>query len=149
MAFKEERLAMFGAGVAFVSFALTFGAFTRARALALTRGFLQRLNRWRRRARRAHFWLDNSSERGRSGNGPGIGRGGGARRCGGLFAAGRRRGFLQARNQAVEACGKARNVEVQRIVVTVADVGVERGVKRRNQPASGTHAGDGINKRQT
>src|ERR1700683_130905 len=143
MAFKEERLAMGSAGdLASVGFAFT-------RALALTRGLLQRFNRGRDCTRRAHVRLDNSSERGRSGNGSGIGGGGGGRRRGGLLRVRGRGGFLQGGDKAVEACGKAFTVEIQRIVVTVANVGVEGGVKSRNEPASGAHAGDGVEQRQT
>jgi hypothetical protein len=138
MAFKEERLAMRSAGdVASVGFAFT-------RALALTRGLLQGFNRRLDCTRRAHVRLDNSSERGRSGNGSGIGGGGWGRRRGGLLRVGRRDGFLQGGDKAVEACGKAFNVEIQRIVVTIANVGVEGGVKSRNKPASGADAGNGV-----
>ena len=56
---------------------------------------------------------------------------------------------MQGGDKAVEACGKAFNVEIQRIVVTVANVGVEGGVKSRNKPASGAYAGDGVKQRQT
>ena len=138
MAFKEERLAMRSAGdVASVGFAFT-------RALALTRDLLQRFNRGRGNARRTHVRLDNSSERGRSGNGSGIGWGGRGRPRGGWLRVRQRDGFLQGGDKAVEACGKAFTVEIQRIVVTVANVGVEGGVKSRNEPASGAHAGDGV-----
>src|ERR1700691_1883484 len=145
MAFKEERLAMRSAGgVACVGFALTF-VFTRAPAL--TRGLPQSFNRGRGCTGRAHVRLDNSSERGRSGNGSRIGGGGGGRRSGGLLRARRRGGFLQPGGKAVEACGKAFNVEIQRIVVTVANVGVEGGVKSGNEPAPGAYAGDGVKQR--
>ena len=61
MAFKEERLAMLDAGViAFSGFALVF---VFPGALALARCLLQRFDRGRGRTRRAHFGLDNSSER--------------------------------------------------------------------------------------
>jgi hypothetical protein len=147
MAFKEERLAMRSAGgVACVGFALTF-VFTRAPAL--TRGLLQSFNRGRGCPRRSHVRLDNSSERGRSGNGSGIGRGRRDRRCGGLLRALRRYGFLHGGDKAVEACGKAFNVEIQWIVVSVANVGIEGGVKCRNEPTPGAYAGDGVKQRQT
>jgi hypothetical protein len=142
MAFKEERLAMRSAGdVASVGFAFT-------RALALTRDLLQRFNRGRGNARRTHVRLDNSSERGRSGNGSGIGWGGRGQRRGGLLSGRQWDGFLRGGNKAVETCGKAFNVEIQRIVVTVANVGVEGGVKSRNKPASRADAGDGVKQRQ-
>ena len=143
MAFNEERLAMLSTGqVASVGFAFT-------RALAFTRGFPQGFKCGCRCTRGAHLGLDNSSERGRSGNGSRIGGGGGARRRDGLLRVRRRGGFLQSGDKAVEACRKACNVEIQRIVVTVANVGIEGGVKRRDQPAPGTDAGDGVKQRQT
>ena len=51
-------------------------------------------------------------------------------------------------DEAVEAVGKAFDIEIQRIVVTVGNVGVEGGVKGRDEPTAGAHAGDRVKQRQ-
>src|SRR5580693_10141200 len=47
-----------------------------------------------------------------------------------------------------QAVGKAVDVKTPRIVVAVADVGVDGGVIGRNEPVSGADAGDGVEQRE-
>src|SRR6516162_3859719 len=51
-------------------------------------------------------------------------------------------------HQGFEATGEALDVEPHRIVVAVADAGVDGGVKRWDKPMSGADTGDGINERE-
>ena len=46
------------------------------------------------------------------------------------------------------AVGEAPNVEMQRIVVAVADSGIDGGMERRNEPMLGPHTGDDVEERQ-
>src|SRR3984957_9346344 len=47
-----------------------------------------------------------------------------------------------------QAVGKAVDVKTPRIVVAVADVGVDGGVIGRNEPMPGADAGDGVEQRE-
>src|SRR5580693_4712440 len=47
-----------------------------------------------------------------------------------------------------QAVGKAVDVKTSWVVVAVADVGVDGGMKRRNQPVPGADAGDGVEQRE-
>src|SRR5215472_3853088 len=49
-------------------------------------------------------------------------------------------------HHAVNAAGERADAKVERIVVAIGDLRVDRGVKRRDEPALGAHAGDYIEK---
>ena len=49
-------------------------------------------------------------------------------------------GSAQFCNQAVEAVGEALDVKVERIVVTIGDLRINRGMECGDEPAFGTHA---------
>ena len=48
----------------------------------------------------------------------------------------------------LDALGKAFRIKIQRIVVAVGNVGIERGVIGRNEPVLRAHAGDNVEKRK-
>ena len=54
----------------------------------------------------------------------------------------------QCHHQAVQASGETVNIEIQRIVVAVGDLRVDRGMERGNKPSLGAYAGDNINERE-
>ena len=56
--------------------------------------------------------------------------------------------LLQLFGEAVETVGEAFDIEIQRIVVTVGNFGVDGGMERRNEPLAAAHAGDRIEQRQ-
>ena len=66
-----------------------------------------------------------------------------------LLARGLRR-FAAAQffDQQAQAVAKAVDIETHRIVVAVANAGIDRGVIGRNEPASGAHAGDRVEQRE-
>ena len=55
---------------------------------------------------------------------------------------------LQFFHQSIDAIGEAVDFEIQRVVMTVADVGIERRMKCRNKPIAGADADDGIDERK-
>ena len=61
---------------------------------------------------------------------------------------GRRCGPPQCHHQAVQAPGETVDVEIQRIVVPVGNLRVDRGMKRGNKPSFGAYAGNNINQRE-
>jgi hypothetical protein len=54
----------------------------------------------------------------------------------------------QCHHQAVQASDETLDIEIQRIVVAVGDLCVDRGVERGNQPLFGPYARDDINERE-
>ena len=54
-------------------------------------------------------------------------------------------GASQCHHEAVQAPGKTVDVEIERIVVAVGDLRVNRGMERGNKPTLGAYAGDNIN----
>src|SRR5262249_28314708 len=54
----------------------------------------------------------------------------------------------QSCNHTLKALGKSVDVEIKRIVVTVGDLRVNRGMKSRNEPSFGTDAGDHVEERK-
>ena len=57
-------------------------------------------------------------------------------------------GRLQSFDHRFDALGKAFRIEIQRIVVAVRNIGVERGVVGRNEPMLGAHAGNHVEERK-
>ena len=57
-------------------------------------------------------------------------------------------GLSQCHHQAVQAPGETVDIEIQRIVVAVGDLRVDRGMERGNKPSLGAYAGDNINERE-
>ena len=57
-------------------------------------------------------------------------------------------GWLQFLDHRLDALGKAFRIKIQRIVVAVGNVGIERGVIGRNEPVLRAHAGDYVEKRK-
>src|SRR5215471_15708837 len=57
-------------------------------------------------------------------------------------------GASQCHHEAVQAPGETVDVEIQRIVVAVGDLRVNRGMERGNEPTFGAYAGDNINERE-
>ena len=57
-------------------------------------------------------------------------------------------GLFQLFGEAVETAGEAIDIEIQRVVVTVRDLGVDGGVERRNEPLAAAYAGNRIKERQ-
>lgn len=55
---------------------------------------------------------------------------------------------MQRLHERVEAHGKAVDVEIQRIVVAVADVRIDGGVEGRNEPMSRPNTRDRVEERQ-
>ena len=47
-------------------------------------------------------------------------------------------------NHALKAPGKTVDVEIKRIVVTVGDLRIDRGMESRNEPSFGANAGDHV-----
>lgn len=56
--------------------------------------------------------------------------------------------MFQLFDETIEAVGKAFDIEIQRIVVTVGDVGIEGGMESGDEPTVGPHAGDRVEQRQ-
>lgn len=56
--------------------------------------------------------------------------------------------MFQFFDETIEAIGKAFDLEIQRIVVTVGDVGIEGGMEGGDEPTIGPHAGDRVEQRQ-
>ena len=54
----------------------------------------------------------------------------------------------QCHHQVVQAPGETVDIEIQRIVVAVGDLRVDRGMERGNKPSLGAYAGDNINERE-
>ena len=57
-------------------------------------------------------------------------------------------GWLQFLDHRLDALGKAFRIKIQRIVVAVGNVGIERGVIGRNEPVLRAHAGDYVEERK-
>ena len=57
-------------------------------------------------------------------------------------------GRLQSLDHRLDALGKAFRIEVQRIVVAVGNIGIERGMIGRNEPVLRAHAGDHVEQRK-
>ena len=51
-------------------------------------------------------------------------------------------------HQAVQAPGETVDIEIQRIVVAIGDLGIDRGMEGGNKPSFGACAGDDINERE-
>src|SRR5579864_8719740 len=60
----------------------------------------------------------------------------------------RRLAAAQLLDQQRQAVGKVVDVKTAGIIVAVADIGIDGGMKRRNQPMPGADAGDGVKQRQ-
>ena len=58
-------------------------------------------------------------------------------------------GWLQFLDHRFDALGKAFRIEIQRIVVAVGNIGVERGVVGRNEPVPRAHAGNHVEERES
>ena len=143
MAFNEARLAMFGADGFLIMGEFGF-AFRRGHNSSIGRTQRLGLGRCISLGRRIGLW------RGQEGDGVAIGRERAIRS--GCVLGSRRHGLgllgpSQFVGELVEAVGKTLDIEIQRIVVAVANVGVECGVKSGNEPLAGTYAGDRIEER--
>jgi len=152
MAFNEVRLAMFSGGFALnaglalgLRFWLSVGGFNILRGRCGGRRCFRYRVRYREIGHGGWIW------RGRHGIirrwydidlSPRHGPVHGWRRGGGL------RARRESVDESLQTVGEAIGIEIQRIVMSVADVGIKRRVESRNKPTLSAHAGDDVKKCQ-